>query len=236
MNYVDLVEDLRVECGVSGAKLVTVQNLSGELNRLKTWIRDAWQELQLERIDWKFMRRTISIPTQPGKQRYSLAEVSALNPACDIDAYKQDSFTIDPFDDLDQQQEQPLGVMEYSHFRNMYINAYPTMDPERWQRPTIMAIDDARAIWFGPCPDDTYFIRGECWVNPQVLTADTDVPIMPAKYHKVIVYRAMKKYAGYESANDVRVRAVQEGKNPELTLFNEQLPQVIVDGAFDYRY
>lgn len=232
MNFVDLVENLRVECGVSGAKLITVQSLSGELLRLKQWITDAWQELQLERTDWRFMRRPVSFVLTAGQQAYTLAQVQSVNANIDIDIYKQDSFSIDLFGG-DRSQEQPLGVMGFDHFRNMYVVGYPASDPTRWQKPTLMAFDDARGIWFGPSPDAAYTIRGECWINPQILTLDTDVPIMPAKYHKVIVYRAMKKYAGYESANDVRVRALQEGKNPELTLFNEQLPQVIVDGAFD---
>jgi hypothetical protein len=234
MNFVQLVEDLRVECGVSGAPLISVQTLNGELLRLKTWIRDAWQELQLERTDWKFMRRPVSFTTMAGVQSYSLATVQAANANIDIDLYKQDTFSIDPpLDTPARSQEQPLDVMAYEHFRNMYVVGYPATDATRWQRPIAMAFDDAKTIWFGPSPDKAYTIRGDCWINPQVLTADTDVPIMPLKYHKVIVYRAMKKYAGYESANEVRVRAIQEGRSPELTLFNEQLPQVVVDGAFD---
>jgi hypothetical protein len=233
MNFVDLTERLRYECGVSGTPLTTVQNLNGELLRLRNWIRDAWQELQQERTDWKFMRRNLSFATVAGTQSYDLATVQAANGNIDIDIYRMDSFSIDPPTDADRSQEQPLGIMNYDHFRNMYIVGYPVGDPTRWQRPMTASVDDAKTIWFGPCPDLAYTIRGECWINPQILVADADVPIMPAKYHNVIVYRAMKKYAGYESANDVRVRSVQEGRVPELTLFNEQLPQVTIDGAFD---
>jgi len=233
MNFVDLVNNLRVECGVSGTTLASVQSLGGELLRLKQWISDAWFELQTERDDWKFMRKSISFATVAGTQNYSLATISALNGGMDINVYKRDSFSIDPPTDTNRSQEQPLGVMSWDHFRNMYIVGYPATDPTRWQRPMTMAINDDKSIWFGPTPDAIYTIRGECYVNPQTLTADADVPTMPAKYHKVIVYRAMKKYAGYESANDVMIRAKNEGGRPELTLFNEQLPQVTVAGGFD---
>lgn len=233
MNFVDLTERLRYECGVSGTQLTTVQNLNGELLRLRNWIRDAWQELQQERTEWKFMRRQFSFDTVAGTQSYSLATVQAVNSNIDIDLYRQDSFSLDLATAADRAQEQPLGMMGYDHFRNMYIVGYPASDPTRWQRPMTASIDDAKTIWFGPAPDLSYRIRGECWINPQILVDDADVPIMPDKYHNVIVYRAMKKYAGYESANDVRVRASQEGSVPELTLFNEQLPQVTIDGGFD---
>lgn len=233
MNFVQLTERLRYECGVSGTQLTTVQNLNGELLRLRNWIRDAWQELQQERTDWRFMKKPFTFVTEAGVQRYPLSVVQAANGDIDIDLYKQDSFSIDPPTDTDRMQEQPLGMMAYDHFRNMYIVGYPVTDPGRWQRPMTATIDDDKSIAFGPCPDLVYTIRGECWINPQILDADADVPIMPAKYHNVIVYRAMKKYAGFESANDVRVRAVQEGTAPELTLFNEQLPAVTIDGAFD---
>lgn len=233
MNFVQLTERLRYECGVSGTQLTTVQNLNGELLRLRNWIRDAWQELQQERSDWRFMKKPFSFVTEAGVQRYPLSVVQDVNGSIDIDRFKQDSFSIDPPTDTDRMQEQPLGMMAYDHFRNMYIVGYPVTDPGRWQRPMTATIDDDKSIAFGPCPDLAYTIRGECWINPQILDADTDVPIMPAKYHNVIVYRAMKKYAGFESANDVRVRSVQEGTAPELTLFNEQLPPVTIDGAFD---
>jgi hypothetical protein len=236
MNFVDLTERLRYECGVSGTQLQTVQNLNGELLRLRNWIRDAWQELQQERTDWKFMKTPFSFSLTPGVQRYSLATVQAANASIDIDMYKQDSFSLDLPGDTGTEArsaEVPLGVMAYNHFRNMYVVGYPIGDSTRWQQPMTAAIDDDRTLCFGPAPDLAYLIRGECWINPQILSADTDVPIMPAKYHNVIVYRAMKKYAGYESANDVRVRSVQEGNAPELTLFNEQLPQVTIDGGFD---
>lgn len=233
MNFVQLTERLRYECGVSGTQLTTVQNLNGELLRLRNWIRDAWQELQQERSDWRFMKKPFSFVTEAGVQRYPLSVVQDVNGSIDIDRFKQDSFSIDPPTDTDRMQEQPLGMMAYDHFRNMYIVGYPVTDPGRWQRPMTATIDDDKTIAFGPCPDLAYTIRGECWINPQILDADADVPIMPAKYHNVIVYRAMKKYAGFESANDVRVRSVQEGTAPELTLFNEQLPAVTIDGAFD---
>lgn len=236
MNFVDLTEKLRYECGVSGTPLTTVQNLNGELLRLRNWIRDAWQELQQEREDWRFMKVPFSFVTVAGTQRYPLSVVAAQNSSIDIDKYKQDSFSIDPPTDTGidaRQQEVPLGVMAYSHFRNMYIVGYPVADSTRWQKPMCVAIDDDKSLCFGPAPDLVYTIRGECWINPQILSADTDIPIMPAKYHNVIVYRAMAKYAGYESANDVRVRAANEGNAPELALFNNQLPQVTIDGAFD---
>ena len=236
MNFVDLTENLRYECGVSGTPLTTVQNLNGELLRLRNWIRDAWQELQLERQDWKFMHKEFQFVTQAGVQSYTLDTVQSANGDIDIDCYAQNTFSIDPPYDTGTQarsQEQPLGVMAWQHFRNMYVVGYPVNDPTRWQRPMTAAIDDDRTFWFGPAPDQAYTIRGECWINPQTLVNDADIPIMPAKYHKVIVYRAMLKYAGYESANEVRVRAVQEGTAPEFTLFNEQLPQVTVAGGFD---
>ena len=71
---------------------------------------------------------------------------------------------------------------------------------------------------------DSYTIACECWVAPQQLVNDADVPLMPAQFHNAIVYLAMQKYAGFESAPEVDARA-EKMLNPMLNrLYIDQLP------------
>lgn len=222
MTFVDLVEMLRVECGVSGSKLSTVQNVSGELNRLRTWIIAAWTEMQTCRDDWKFMRRDFSINLTPNIQTYAKASIDPL-----LDNFKEDSVWIyDPA--LGVSDQMPLGEMVWSHFREMYVKGVQTP-----QRPMCYTIKPDDSLAFGPIPDKAYSISGEMFLLPQSLNLDTDVPMMPAKFHRCIVYEAMKKYAGYESANDVMVRATREGKPLKNALYINQLPQVTIDGGME---
>lgn len=222
MNFVDLVENLRVECGVSGSPVVSVQNLSGELLRLKNWIGDAWQAIQLKHQDWTFLRSDFSFVTTANKQSYTPTDVGIPT----LDAYNQKSVWMYR-NAAGLADQMPLGRMEWEHFRDMYIRG--VQNP---MRPIAFTVNPDKSLWLGATPDDVYTVSGECWIEPVVMAADTDTPVMPAKFHKLVVLEAMKKYAGYEAANEVMSRAVTESARFWTQLELQQLPPVTVAGAF----
>lgn len=223
MNFVQLVESLRIECGVSGSPIVSVQNLSGELARLKMWIGDAWDELQTGRPDWKWLFSEFSFSTIASTQRYTATDAGVPN----LDIWKQDSFWMynESFGLSDQM---PLAEMRWDHFREMYIRGvqYPL-------RPMCYSVNPDKSIWLGPLPDAAYTISGECWNNPVSLAADADAPLMPARFHKAVVYKAMAKYAGYEGASEVMERALTEGGPLYTKLEIDQLPPITIAGGFN---
>lgn len=223
MNFVDLVEDLRVECGVSGSQIMSVQNLNGELGRLKKWIADAWDEIQTSREDWKFLRTNFTFNTVASTQSYTPAVANAPNFA----DWKQDSLWIYSVA-LGLSDQQPLAKMEWDWFRDMYVRG-----PQTPQRPMCYTIDPDNALWFGSTPDGVYNITGEYWTTAIRLSADADIPAMPARFHRLIVYEAMKKYAGFEAATEVYQRGTTEGSILRTRLEIDQLPPVRVQGGFD---
>lgn len=224
MTFVKLVERLRSECGVSGSPLLTAQNLSGELLRLANWIADTWNEIQTSREDWKFMRTNFTFNTGSA-QSYTPAQANATNFA----DWKQDSLWIYNTA-LGVGDQVPLPQMDWDWFREMYIRG-----PQNPQRPMTYSIDPQMNLWFGPPPDNptTYNLTGEYWTQPVVLAGDTDAPSMPARFHMLIVYEAMKKYAGFEAASEVYQRGVSEGSRLWANLEKDQLPPVRVQGGFD---
>ena len=223
MNFVELVEDLRIECGVSGSPLITVQNLNGELARLRKWILDAWNMIQLKHQDWTFLRSNFTFQTTANKQSYTPTEAGVPT----LDLWQQDSFwmyqTSRGITD-----QMPLGAMPWEHFRRMYV-----MGVQAPMRPMAFAVAPDKSLWLGSTPDAAYTITGEYWRDPQALALDADVPLMPAKYHKLIVLEAMKKYAGYEAAAEVLNRAATEAAPLWGALTIDQLPQVTIAGGFD---
>jgi hypothetical protein len=221
MNFVDLVENLRVECGVSGSPIITVQSLSGELLRLKNWISDSWSAIQLKHQDWHFLRSNFSFVTTAGKQSYTPTEAGVPT----LDVHNQASVWMYS-NALGLSDQMPLGRMEWEHFRTMYLRG--VQNP---MRPICFSINPDKSLWLGSVPDGAYTITGECWLEPVKLSADLDTPAMPAKFHKLIVLEAMKRYAGYEAANEVMARAITEGKPLWSDLEIQQLPQVTVAGG-----
>lgn len=222
MNFLQLVENLRSECGVSGSTLMTTANLGGELLRLSGWITDAWNEIQVARQDWKFLRLPFSFVTTIGKQAYTPTEAGV--PLLDI--WKQDSFWLYA-NSLGISDQMPLSEMVWDHFREMYIRNVQTA-----QKPMCYSVHPNKSLYFGPLPDALYTITGEYWTLPLAIAADADTPAMPVRFHKLIVYEAMKKYAGYEGADEVMQRAMKEGAVLWLKLEQDQLPSMTIDGGF----
>lgn len=221
MNFVQLVERLRVECGVSGSPLLSVQNLSGELLRLQYWINDAWNNIQTFRNDWQFMRVPFSFTTTANVANYTPTAAGLPN----LDEWKRDSMWIyDP--SIGVSNQMPIGVMPWDGYREMYIRGQQTP-----QRPITISIGPDKQLWLGPVPDVPYNITGEYWTNPITLVNDTDIPALPARFHKLIVYEAMKMYAGYEAAPEVEARANKEGGPLWNGLELDQLPAMTVAGA-----
>lgn len=228
MTYVELTDRLRVECGVSGSTLLTVQNLSGELQRLANWIADAWNEIQTSRDDWQFKRQGFSFTTIANQQSYTVnGDLARQRTATGFADWKEDSFWIYNTA-LGVSDQEPIAKMDWDWFREMYIRG-----PQNAQRPMTYSIDPQFTLWFGPLPDTTYNITGEYWTQPFALSLDTDVPTMPNRFHMLIVYEAMKKYAGYEAASEVYQRGVTEGGKLWAQLEKDQLPPVRVQGGFD---
>jgi hypothetical protein len=52
------------------------------------------------------------------------------------------------------------------------------------------------------------------------------------QFHKLVVYEAMKKFAGYDAATEVYQRAVNEGSHLRTMLEVSQLPAITIDGGF----
>lgn len=73
MNYLQLVNRARVECGVSGNALATTQNQTGENARFTSWVSTAYVDVQSAKDDWNFMRGQFNVQINPGVQTITAA-------------------------------------------------------------------------------------------------------------------------------------------------------------------
>ena len=73
MNYIQLIQRLKRESGRSGAAPASVATLTGDDLLLGDWIADAWREVQRRRMDWGWMRNTVSGLLVQSQQSYTAA-------------------------------------------------------------------------------------------------------------------------------------------------------------------
>ena len=222
MNYLQLVRQLRQECGVSGNPPATVAGQVGEIKRLVDWINTAWLEIQGMSDDWGFMREDFSFEIGPGVGDYSVDGAPGVGAGItDLRYWHRDTFRV--FDTtIGTDDEQFLVEWDYMVFRNTY--RFQAQVPGR---PVVFAVNPkGKALMFGPEPERGYTVVGEYQRIPRPLTDDTDTPDMPSHLHMMIVYKAMQYYGYYEAASEVLTRGQTMFKTLESQLDREQLPRI----------
>jgi hypothetical protein len=223
MNFLQLVNQLRYECGVSGPALTTVAGqLAGSENaRMVAWIQQAWNDIQTSKEDWLFLREPFQFNTVTQQQIYTPAQAGIT--ASTFGNWKRDSFRCSSVG-ANYADEQLLNYMDWTTFRNLYI--YANMR-NTYARPVVVTIDPHKNLGFGAIPDIPYVIVGEYYTQPLQLTLDADEPAIPSRFHMIIVYRAMMYYAGYEAAPEVMSRGEFEYKRLYSRLDIDQLPTTV---------
>lgn len=223
MTFVQLAQRLAQECGVvkQGTNAVpsTCQNQTGELKRLVDWISQAYIEIQELHPDWSWLMNDFSFTTTYQQQLYTPSQVI---PSGDWGTWKIDSLrcftTANNYLD-----EQILIPVEFDVFRNQY--QYGNMR-FTYTRPMSFAIDPpTMGLLLGPIPDNTgWTVLGKYFRQPTTLVNDSDVPLMPPKYHMLVVYKAMISYGYYESAPEVLANGQSQYSKMLAQLEIDQIP------------
>lgn len=218
-TFLQLVQRLRSEAGVSGADPVTCQNQTGEILRLVRWINDAWLDIQNVHTDWFFLRQpfTFNTNTVTAQQVYSPLQCNTVN----FGNWKKDSCRIYSVPN-GVGNEMILPFIGWDEFRNLYL--YGTMR-ELQNRPVLYSIDPQKNFVLGATPDTSgYTVDGEYYTVATYLVNDTDIPVMPPQYQMAIVYRALMWYGLYEGASEAVERGTSEYKTIMARLQLDQLP------------
>lgn len=224
MNFLQLVNRARVECGVSNARvpLTTLVGATGESARMANWINSAWVDIQTAKPDWQWMRDPFEFNTVTQQQIYTPTQAGVGTTFAN---WKRDSFRASSVGQ-NYRDEQLLNYMDFTTFRNLY--QYANMR-NTYARPVVVSITPDKDLGFGAIPDQPYVIVGEYYRKPAEFVADTDEPpaVFPERFQIAIVYRAMMFYAGYEAAPEVYRRGEVEFKRLMNRLDIDQLPDTV---------
>jgi len=220
MNLLALVNRARVECGVSGPALTVVTSLTGEASRMLNWVISAWVDIQTEHEDWQYLRTAFEFNLVAQQQEYTSTDAGV---SATFGSWKRDSFRISSVGQS-YADEQLTEFMDYNTFRDLY--QYGNMRTT-YARPVVVSITPNQSLAFGCNPDQAYVVTGEYYVKPVELSAATDEPNIPSRYHMLIVYRAMMYYGGYEAAPEVYQRGELEFKRLNSRLQIAEMEDII---------
>lgn len=255
MNFLALCQRAATECGVASGQAIqtampTTANATGSLARIVNWVSDAWTDIQMDFSDWEFMRSSnllgagVSFQTVAGKASYPLGLPSDLGGDFGGDfglapgtvgvgpetfgKWDRETFRCYPTA-VGYQGEMFLDEIPYDAWRNSYmLGAMRSVQT----RPMVIAVGPDQSLCLGPPPNDQYTITGDYFVAPTEMSADTDIPVgLPTRFHMLIVYRTMMKYAGYESAPEVYQRGSEENAGMYAQLMAVRAPRLHFGGA-----
>ncbi len=215
-TFLELCERLAEESGGTGRAPVTVLSQVGRQKKIVNWVRDAWVKIQNERPDWFFLRAEFTATLTPSNASYSAASLSLTRWGEWIGGHR--SFSL--YDTaIGRTDESYLEQVPFETFRGRW----DYLDPDE-NRPTEYAIAPDGTLRFGATPDDDYTIRGVYRKTPQILTANADVPDLPARFHDIIVSRAEMLMAKHDEAITALELASREYRELRTQMERDQLP------------
>jgi hypothetical protein len=229
-TFLQMVNQCRVEAGITSGDLSTLQTtggntLSAESTRFKNWVNNEWLRLQADKDQWQFLRKEAVFTSQALTAKYTPAVVGAGSTptftAAQFANWKRDSFRI--YKSSDYSDEMLAGFINYDQWRNIY--QYGSMRTN-YSRPVAISVAPDKSLCLGMTPDSAgpYYVVFEYYQAPQGLSADTDTPTMPAQYHDLVVFRALRAYGYFMSAAEVVERANTEIARINPKLLADQLP------------
>lgn len=229
MDFLGLCQRTRQECGISGSGPTTVVGQSGNLQRLIDWVNTAWMDIQTTHQDWNWLRTTMTFTTVSGQATYALGTGAGT---CGVSVATFGMWNRDTF------RNYPTAVgnrgevfMDFIHFQTWRDTYQYGALRYTTTRPVQMSISPEKSICLGPTPNGDYTISGDYYLAPSLMSADADVPALPAQYHMAIVYRAMMSYGAYESAPEVYQRGELEFGKLMRRMTADRLPETTWAGA-----
>ena len=234
-TFLELCGELHAETSDSGSFPATVVGVTGQHARTVRWARNAWREIQNRHANWLWLRSTFTFNTTASDDTYAYVDAAVTDSRL-VAAITRFSrwWLIDDegypnirsyLTSAGVSGEKYLGPLPWASFRDLYKKGSQTNNA-----PVHVSVDPQRNLVFGPKPDGIYTITGEYQMSAQVLSDDADTPEMPSDYHQLIVYYAMKKYAGNRAAPEAMARGVTEGNAIMRQLENNQRPQTVLGG------
>lgn len=230
MTFLQLCQKLAREVGASPAgnlpSIVTGQ--TGGLLQIVNWVAEAWNDIQLKE-DWEWMRHGFTFETTIDDDTYPYSAISDATASAAITRfarwhlYDAESPPKIYLTSAGIGTQTDLSPVTWEYFSRLYRTG--TQAPGH---PAHIAVDPQKNLVIGPKPNAAFTITGEYYRSPQTLAVDGDTPEMPTRFHDLIFYKAMEKYAYYESAQEILARA-EKGMGP--LSFQLECDQVPVRGS-----
>lgn len=222
-TFLELCQNTRSEGGMSGTGPTTVVNQTGEMGRVVTWVNRAYERIVSKYKTWNFMRPSFSFQTIEATAEYLPTAVDIT----DHGSWKVDSLRC-YLTEAGVSDEQWIIYREWDQFRDLYRFGGVTAIAGR---PQWFSVAPDQSLVFHPVPDAEYTVVGERFRRPTKMTANNDVPVIPAEFHDIIMWRALMFYAAYEQDGALLLSSQDQYRSMLVELMRKELPDLTTGDA-----
>jgi hypothetical protein len=188
MTFLEICQEANYLCGMQGV-VSSVTVTSGYQEILVKFVIDAYNDLQVYRKDWPWMRSSVTFNTVQSTTEYSLQTIVGIGNPINIKRWVPGGiYYLDTNNNNDR-------VRLYSVSYNRYLTK--NMDDDDENKPYAYAEDPIdNHLYLNP-PDGVYTIEAHFYTVPTILAANSDVPLCPPSFHRLIAYMGARRMAGF---------------------------------------
>lgn len=222
-TFLQLCIDASRESGAVGRAPTAVTGQTGRQEKVVSWVREAWRQLQLSQPNWAWMRTQFTSTLNIGQSSYNALGFGLA--ADRFSSWVGDQPDYRPMTLYDPtigiKDETNITEISFEQWRRSY-----DIGEQILQKSTRYCIAPDRTLRFGAIPDKAYTVRGEYRKAPQVLTANSDVPELPEEFHSIIVWAAIILMAKHDESPTGLQAAVDTYRPMLYQLQASQLPEI----------
>ncbi len=220
MNFLKICQIADNMSGLQG-EITNVELAVAAQNVIVQSVRQGFLDLQLDRMSWKFMRRTKVFNTIVDQQVYPILDIFG-NPVNDFGRWEERvgrrAYYIR---DIATGKARSLVYINYDMFRDKYLRNPTTSGG----KPRYITSDPAtESMMLDTAPSEVYEISADYFVEPQVLETNEDIPILPNRFHQLLAYKALPYIGGhYSNLSISSTYAIAEAKMQGM-MYRDQCP------------
>ena len=206
-TYIELCQDMARDVGIPGTGPSTVTPTPEEEKDVVRYIKDADQDIQSMWFNWDFLWAENSATTESG--------TSTITSPTDLAQWNIDSVVYAPT----SEGWQPLQFVPWLQYKEDY--KYGTIATGT---PEFFSVKPTNVMDLYPTPDAATTLTAEYWTTPTVLSASTDISVIPVRFQRIIIARAKIYYGEQNDAAEVLSGSIAEFTDILLKLESDQLP------------
>ncbi len=180
---------------VAAVEVADIPSTGAEQLRLVMHLQAAYDEIQTSQNNWGWLRKEVSV---------TIADTENTGDVTDTDL---DDFDPRGFQGVYVTATGVSDISELTVISYQEMTELKSLDPTVTGRPQYIARipeqqGETDTFEVYPISNGAYTLQLDYYQLPQQLALKTDVPLIPSRFHRLIIYKAWAKYGMFEESDN----------------------------------